>query len=651
MDCGERHFAANRGFFRDENMSSKVQDMVSDLQPFVGPNSAGQPTRNWFFTMTARRVAFWTIVAVLGLLQAWSHRLLVDHDGVAYLDIAENYARGAWNSAINGYYSPLYSWLLTVGFLLKVPRSWESTVLHLVNFAGYLGAYACFEFFLGQLIQKEHGGVHSEDQVAGLSESAWRTLGLGLFLYSTIFMANVSGSSGQGDGSTPDIFVVLFVCLAAGLLMRIWSGQAGRWTYAGFGAALGFGYLAKAAMFPISLVFLAIAGFISVRRRKAPLAFMVSLVCFALVAGTWIVALSHATGRITFGDAGTLNLRWEVAARANPAEWGGQTEEGENLVHPPRRLWIDPPVYEFATPIVGTFPLWYGSSYWLEGWKFHFSKAGQLRVLHEGFNNYRAMLDNQKEYLALLFLLIIFQGEVISYFKSLLGQWVLWLPATVACGLYLLVRVEPRYVAAFLVTLWMSLFAAVKLPKKDIVRQFALWAVVATVLATGIDFLHGGFADFHAILQNAANEQFEVAEGLHKLGVLEGQSLATIGIPHDSYYWARLAGVRVTSEIPTPNVNQYWFASPATQEKVRSVFAQAGAVAVVTDAMPAAEKFPRSSVPVSFPGWERIGNTSYFFFSLRTAAASPGVPVDSNARPIGSGQAQGPGSDATRSDL
>ncbi len=610
-------------------MSSKVQDVTSD-QAFVRPASGKQGLRIWFVGASGSRAVFWVIVAVLGLLQAWSHRLLVDHDGVAYLDLAENYARGAWSSAINGYYSPLYSWLIAIGlYLLKVPRSWESTLLHLVNFAGYLGAYACFEFFLRQLIRKEREDLHSENQTAGLSESAWHTLGLGLFLYSTLFMANISGSSGHGDGSTPDIFVLLFVFLAAGLLLRMQAGQAQRGTYAVFGAALGFGYLAKAAMFPLSFVFLAVAGFISLRQRKGALAFLLAPACFALVAGPWVVVLSHATGRYMFGDAGRLTYRWEVGPRATPAEWGGQTEEEENLVHPPRRLWIDPPVYEFATPVAGTFPLWYGSSYWLEGWKFHFSWAGQLRVLHEGYNNYRAMLENQKEYLALLFFLVIVQGTAFGYFKAFLQRWVLWLPATAACGLYLLARVEPRYVAAFVVMLWMSLFAAVKLPRKDMIQKFAQWAVVATVLATGVDFLHEGLADFHTLLRNPPSEQSEVAEGLRKLGVLEGQSLATIGIPRDSYYWARLSGVRVISEIPTPNVNQYWFASPATQEKVRSLFAQAGAVAVVTDAMPSAVSLPEFSLPVSLSGWERIGSTSYFFFRLRKWAPIDGVPGDS----------------------
>ena len=613
-------------------MSSQVQDATSDLQSIVRTASGEQRLLVWFTEARRRRAVFWSIVVLLGFVQAWSHRQLVDHDGVAYLDIAERYAQGPWTSAINGFYSPLYSWLMAIGlYLQQVPRYSEATLLHLVNFAGYLGAYASFEFFLGEVIRAERANANSEDQTTGLSESAWHTLGLGLFLYSTMVMANLSGHSGQGDpGSTPDIFVVLFVFLAAGLLKRMQSGRAGPVTYALFGAALAFGYLAKTVMFPLSFVFLAVAGFISLRQRKNALRFLLAPVCFALVAGPWVAVLSHTQGRFTFGDAGRLTYRWLVGPQANPVEWGGQTEDAENLLHPPRRLSVDPPVYEFSTPVAGTFPLWYGSSYWLAGWKFHFSPAGQLRILREGYNAYWEILSHQqKEYMVLLFALILAQGKLRDYFKALLSGWVLWLPAGAALGMYALVRVEPRYVAPFFVMLWISLFVAARLPRKDAFQQFARCIVVATVLTTCAGIVRGEISDFHSILRHTASEQAEVAAGLRKLGVLEGQSVATIGIPRDSYYWARLARIRVIAEIPTPNVNQYWFAPAGTQDKVRSLFAQAGAVAIVTDTMPAAVTYPQSSLPVNLPGWQRIGDTSYFLFRLQTSATRNGGMANS----------------------
>jgi hypothetical protein len=598
-------------------MSSKVQDMTDDLEPTVLPPSDQQGLSSWF-TESRRRAIFWSIVVVLGFVQASAHRLLVDHDGVAYMDIAANYAHGAWATAINGFYSPLYSWLTAIGlYLLHVPRSWESTILHVVNFVGYLGAYASFEFFLREVIRQDR--VLSEDQEVGLSENAWHTLGLGLFLFSTLLMANLSGHSGQGDpGSTPDIFVVLFVCFAAGLLLRMQSSQAGLGMYALFGIALAFAYFAKTVMFVLALVFLAVAGFISIRRQKRVLPFLLAVASFALIAGPWVAVLSHQQGQFTYGEAGRLTYRWLVGPHANPVEWGGQTEESERLTHPPRRLSLDPPVYEFATPVAGTFPLWYGSSYWLAGWKGHFSWVGQKRIFHENYGIYREILYDQKEYVVLLLFLGLVQGSIRGYFKSLLARWVTWLPAIAALGLYGLVRVEPRYVAPFLLILWVTLFAAVKLPRGNIFQRFAYYAVVAAVLTTGAVIVRGEIPDLRSVVQRTPSEQMQVAAGLSNLGIREGQSLATIGIPRDSYYWARLAGVRVIAEIPTPNVNQYWFGEPGAQEKVRSVFAQAGAVAIVTDTLPSTVTYPDHSVPLKLPGWQRIGNTSYFLYQLES---------------------------------
>jgi 4-amino-4-deoxy-L-arabinose transferase-like glycosyltransferase len=620
-----RGAAATRrtNILKGDIMSSlNVQDVKGDFPASIDPDSAeGQP-RDWFASAGRRRVYFWMIVVLLGFVQAWSHRQLVDHDGVAYIDVAENYARGAWSSAINAYYSPLYSWLLAIGLrLLQVPRSGEATLLHLINFAGYLGAYACFEFFLREVIREGQAKLRSEDQATSLSETAWHTLGLGLFLYSTMCMANLSGRSGQGDpGSTPDIFVVLFVFLAAGLLKRMQSGQAQAGTYSLLGVVLGFAYFAKTVMFPLSLLFIAVAGFISIRRKRVRL-FLLAPVCFALIVGPWVAILSHAQEHFTFGDAGRLTYRWLVGPHANPVEWGGQTDATENLVHPPHLLRKQPPVYEFATPVAGTFPLWYGSSYWLSGWKFHFSLAGQMRIFRQSYNTYWELLRDQKEFLVLLLALVLVQGKLRDYFKTLLAGWVLWLPALAGLGLYALVRVEPRYVAPFTATLWISLFMAARLPRKEEFQTFAQCAVAAAVLTTCAYIVRSEISDFHSIVRRDPSEQVKVAAGLREMGILEGQALATIGIPRDSYYWARLAHVRVIAEIPTPNVNQYWFAPSDTQEEIRSLFAQTGAVAIVTDTVPAAVTYPESSLSLSVPGWQRIGDTSYFLFPLQTQPA------------------------------
>jgi hypothetical protein len=79
------------------------------------------------------------LAAAAGLLQAWAERFSIEPDGVNYLDISYAYLRHDWHSAINAYWSPLYSWLLALVFgLTHTSLYWEATVLHAVNFGIFL---------------------------------------------------------------------------------------------------------------------------------------------------------------------------------------------------------------------------------------------------------------------------------------------------------------------------------------------------------------------------------------------------------------------------------------------------------------------------------------------------------------------------------
>ena len=104
-------------------------------------------------------VALWFIALGLGGVHAWSARHAMDPDGISYLDIADAWLGGDWANVVNGYWSPLYSWLLAAGlFIFKPSAYWEATVVHLVNFVIYACALACFHFFWSGLIRYHRTG-------------------------------------------------------------------------------------------------------------------------------------------------------------------------------------------------------------------------------------------------------------------------------------------------------------------------------------------------------------------------------------------------------------------------------------------------------------------------------------------------------------
>ena len=133
------------------------------------------------------RAGFRILILVLGFLQAWAGRFYVEPDGVNYLDIAQAYLRHDWRQAINGYWSPLYSWLLAlVQVIFRPSPYWESTFLHLLNFLLFALALITFEFFLRRLIALVNTLFPELGDVIARPVWAWWVLGYTAFAVCTL---------------------------------------------------------------------------------------------------------------------------------------------------------------------------------------------------------------------------------------------------------------------------------------------------------------------------------------------------------------------------------------------------------------------------------------------------------------------------------
>ena len=96
----------------------------------------------------------WLLAIALGAVHTWADRFSMNADGISYIDMGIAYWRGDWTMAINGYWSPLYAWLVGLALLLLAPTPyWEFPAVHLVNFVVYLCAFGCFHFFLTELLR------------------------------------------------------------------------------------------------------------------------------------------------------------------------------------------------------------------------------------------------------------------------------------------------------------------------------------------------------------------------------------------------------------------------------------------------------------------------------------------------------------------
>ena len=555
--------------------------------------------------------SLWSLAVILGAIDAWYYRHNMSPDGISYLDVADAYLRGDWEMAINGYWSPLYSWLLGVAMMLLSPTPyWEASVVHLVNLVIFLGTLASAHFFLREFLSCHAERVvrHSEEQnLISLPGWAFWVLGYVLVIWSSLNLISIREES-------PDMCVAAFVYLAAGVLLRIRRGLASALTFALLGVILGFGYLSKAAMFPLSFIFLGVSLFSVGNLRQALPRVLSALVIFLLVGGPFLFALSKAKGRLTFGDVGKLAYVWFVHDVTPFIHWQGEGNVGVPK-HATRRIFSAPIIYEFASPNMGTYPPWYDPSYWYEGVRVGFDWKAQLAVLVENIRGYfRTFFESVQSGLIVGFLILYTMGRR-GWFcvRDLLGQWNLLIPAMTAFGMYSLVYIETRYIGAYVVLLWLGIAAGVQLPESQQSRRLAttvsmamILLVTSTVMGLNLDRAYTVGRYLLKWRDPRPHFQWHVANSLQSLGVEKGDRVASIGRSFDAY-WARLARVQIVAEIPKKQAFDFWAADPVIKSQVIKAFASTGAKIIVADV----------GSLITGEDWKRIANTRYYVYLLK----------------------------------
>jgi hypothetical protein len=557
----------------------------------------------------------WRSVAILlGAVHAWaantSHSM--NADGVVYLDIADAYLRDGWHEAVNPVWSPLYSWILgPVVHLLQPSMRWEFAVVHWVNFGIYLLALVCFEFLWRQAERWRDSRTRTDDTTR-LPDWAFRSLGYAIFIWSSLYLIEIWSI-------TPDMLLAALVYLAAGLLLRLRIGAPPGWTFALLGLVLGLAYLAKSAMFPLGFVFL-IVGLISVEdRRRARVPALFGLAVFLLVSLPWVAMISRQAGHPTIGEAGKLTYVRYVGGIPYP-HWQGDVPGMGTPLHGTRRIIDEPAVYEFGTPVGGTYPVSYDPSYWYRGAVTRIDPARQARSILAALVFYLDLLVRQLGGLV-VGLAVLYSAAALAGVRPSCrpGNWALALVALAALGMYSLVYVEGRYIGAFVVILWADLLANLRLPASVFQRRLttaASAAMVLFVLLAIVAFNLEGAGRLAGPPPAGASTEprdgppawpGEVAQALRSGGVEAGDRVAVFGYAFTSF-WARLARVRIAAEMLPRDAELFWSSEAATREEILHALARNGVRAVVAEDVP---------VTADTTGWRQVGRSNHYFRLIR----------------------------------
>ena len=537
------------------------------------------------------RVTCWSMALFLGAAQAWATRFTMNPDGISYLDIGDAYWSGDWHNAISPYWSPVYSWIL--GFFLKVLKPtmyWEYPVVHLVNFLLYVISLACFEFFLSTFIQdrKRRNLELQEQGQTGLSEGAWWILGYSLFISCSVALIGLRLAM-------PDFCVAAVVYLASAFLIRIANARGPWLTYAVLGAVLGIGYLSKSVLFPLSIVFLITALVLDYRKWKN---IAVSALIFASISMPFILAISAHKGRLTIGESGRWNyLVFVDGVKPFLPQAGPPLER-------PKRILQSPNVYDYSGVFFATCPPWFDPSYWQEGIPTRSNIRRQLGVMGLNLLSYWHLVSDtflHRGY-SIVFLLLTFVFASRPKLRDI--NWYLLAPSVAALGAFSLLLVLYRYVAPFVLLVWMVLFGALRFPATRERRRLVQFAIIC---ASAVALISPVLESILGVGQHVPATYAEAAETLRAAGIKRGDAVAMVWNEDwesdalTGIFIPRLLRARIVGEAEPARV--FWSSSKENQERVLAALFGIGAKAIIARNPPAGS--------IVAPCWHQLGETEF----------------------------------------
>jgi 4-amino-4-deoxy-L-arabinose transferase-like glycosyltransferase len=457
----------------------------------------------------------------------------------------------------------------------------------------------------------------------------------------------------------PDALLLTLMLFALAALLRHLATSHLRYA-ALMGIALGFAYLTKSFAFVFTLLcVMALIVFRLFWQRQSITRILASallvLVCFSIVSGPYIAALSRQKGRFDFGDSGNLNYVWFVAGtekmhlQQNQTALFGSSEV--HLKHPEKQLLDDPPIFSYRQLPYGTYPDWFDTSYFNERIKPHMNPRLQVVVIAQCFMRILRYIANHPEPWTLVVLLLLLGARVRPDWRpSANAFWLVpFLLGIATLCVYGIVNVEDRYLSAAFLTLLLPLFAAMRIspaaehPTTHIIaiRTAASAAIVLlALLVIGESARIVGELRRKLVFARSPtgwydHDIFPAAQALNNLGVGPGDTVACIGTIACTYdhYWARVAGVRILTEVyvPSPLLYPYLAALP-NREQVYDTARRQGAKVLVGYFDPGVMT---GTNPVS-AGWRELGDTHLYALPLN-------LPADAAeaSRPCGQSAASG----------
>lgn len=510
------------------------------------------------------------IVLVAGGWCAFSGRNLpVAADGLAYLDVARAYVRQDWHTAVNGYWSPLYAWLLAVGMRFFQPgiRS-EFTLARTLNFALFTTALYMFSGYWRAISHWSRRTSDGEVAIPIACPLVWIVLGY------LLFMLNFTWAVVRVN---PDILVATTVFAVAASLFRLNNGQScGIGGYVWLGLLLAIGYYSKT-------ILLYFAGFVlgamvvqGLRKGKLGKP-IISVLVFVALVSPFVAILSRTVGHFTTGESGRLNYAWFVNGPETKT-WMTDSHGGAPLPFYPGPVLMDSPRV-FHLPLIAgvTYAPWYDPSRFDKSSHPIFDWRDQFRQFAINLGYLKEQVLGTGSALSVPWLILVWYNPRTSL-RRFAATWFCTLPAAAVVGMYLLVHLVQRFLLGFSLVLCGVAWASVSLPSA--LRLLARRALLAGTVVSAAYVVPGLLHSVVSRPTESSRRDMVIAEAVSRYGVVPGERVANIG-DGQTAYWAQLVRVSVVAEIWSIDADKFWSASPEAQQAALRSMADSGAKAAV----------------------------------------------------------------------
>ncbi len=267
------------------------------------------------------------IYSILGILLLNYYQYQIDSDGVSYISLAQKYVKGDIYNAINAYWGPLLSWLLTPFLLFGLKPLLAVKLLNLIiGFLAILGLRSLsYKFEMAERIRS----------------AIFFSLIPIVLSFSTFLI-------------TPDLLLATILVFYLDVIFdscyvdRVYNGIL-------CGALGGIAYLCKIYAFHSFILLFFIFNmfhFFRNKRKKVFLNFFLGLIVFLIISGSWSLILSNKYKEITIGSSPEFN---KVIVGPGPKS-GVHPMYYQGFFKPPNETAIS--VWEDPTYLIKTMKPW-----------------------------------------------------------------------------------------------------------------------------------------------------------------------------------------------------------------------------------------------------------------------------------------------------